>query len=111
MASYEMPVIRALPLSLTADVEPAVAAHPSLRLMGFLATESAGSAAVMFFRVLNGATVTGGARVANMQLAADGSDSRWFGPDGVPCPAGITLDHVAGAAEVVLYYRLDDGKA
>ena len=99
-----LPDIRAFYVaSAGADTEAAVAADPSLRLMGFTVSET--NSAVAHFRVMNGATVSGGTNVASVKLASGGFEFVWFGPDGIKCPDGITLDRVAGTCEFVLYYR------
>lgn len=89
---------------ISADVEPAVAAGTFLRLLGYSCRESAGTPAVATFRVMHGATVAGGTAVAVQELAANASDWVWFGPQGIACPNGITLDVVAGTLDVHVYY-------
>lgn len=87
----------------SADVDAAVAAAVGLRLVGFNARESAGSAAVATFSIVHGATVSGGANVATVELAANGSVTEWFWP-GIAMASGISIDRVAGTFDLHLYY-------
>lgn len=92
--------------ALVADVDAAVAAATGLVLMGYSCKESAGAAAAATFRVMHGATVAGGTEVVTQELAANGSDKTWFGPDGIACPNGISIDWIAGTVDVNLYYKV-----
>lgn len=89
--------------AVTADVDAAIAASPGLRLWGWSARESAGSAAVATFKLVHGATVSGGVAFEVVELAADSSARQQY-PLGIHCPNGISIDHVAGTVDVHLQY-------
>lgn len=93
------------------NADQAVAAplgvHGGLRLMGVFARESAGTAAVASFNVCNGAPAAA-AMVVPYEIAADQSTRDWFGPDGIACPSGISLDVTAGTVDVVIAYKHAD---
>ncbi len=91
--------------AVAADVLSAVPAHANLRLVGFSARESDGTAAVATFRIVNGATVSGPDVVLPVELAANKSTSDWFN-DGIECPGGITIDHITGTFDLILYYKI-----
>jgi hypothetical protein len=93
-------------LAVTADVDAAVAAQAGLRLVGFAARESAGVAAVATFKIVHGATGAGGTLLVPVELAANASAAEWFGPDGIACASGLSIDWVAGEAEIVLFYKV-----
>lgn len=88
-----------------ADVDAAVAAAAGLRLVGFACREMAGTAAVAAFIIVHGATGAGGTAVVPVELAANESRSEWFGPEGIACPNGISIDWLAGAVDVHLFYK------
>lgn len=88
----------------TADVDAAVAAGPGLRLMGLAWREVAGSAAVATFTVVNGAVAATGTLLIPVEVAANGSGYAWFGPHGLAATGGLSIDHVAGAVDVTLFY-------
>jgi hypothetical protein len=90
--------------SVAADVDAAVAASAGLRLMGFSATESHATAAVTTFKIVNGATGAAAGKVIHVELAANTSETKWFGPNGIACPLGISIDWVAGLVDVTLHY-------
>lgn len=94
-----------LNVAVTADVEPAVAAATGLRLMGWEAREAAAVGAAAAFNIVHGATVAAGDKVVPVELAADESKGRWYGPDGLPFPDGVTIDHIAGEFEVTLFTK------
>lgn len=89
-----------------ADVDAAIAAQAGLRLVGFAARESAAVAAVATFIIVHGATAAGGALTIPVELAANGSTFEWFGPDGIAVPDGVSIDVVAGTADVTLFYKV-----
>lgn len=90
--------------AITADVDAAVAAASGLRLMGFAAKESAGSPAVASATIVRGATGAGGTAIYPIKLAASGAISAWFGPHGIDCTTGISIDWIAGQLDCHLYY-------
>lgn len=89
--------------ALAADADAAVAAAAGLRIVGYSCRESAGSEAVATFRIMHGATVTGGTVVFNEELAASKSNTEWTWP-GIPCPNGISIDRIAGTVDVDIFY-------
>ena len=91
----------------TADVQ-GFAATAGLRLMGYSVRESAGSAAVAALNLRHGTTATD-PLLAVSELAANGADNAWFGPQGINCPNGIFVDRVAGETELVLYTTTTPG--
>lgn len=93
-------------LAVTADVDAAVAAQAGLRLMGFAARESAGTAAAATFKIVHGATGAGGTMMVPVELAANASAAEWFGPDGIAAESGLSIDWIAGEVEVVLFYKV-----
>ncbi len=92
--------------AVAADVLSAVNAHANLRLVGFAARESASTAAVATFRLVNSSSVQGNDIVLPVELNANESTSEWQG-DGVECPNGITVDRIAGTFDLILYYKID----
>jgi hypothetical protein len=89
-----------------ANVDAAVAATPGLRLMGYSAKESAGTPAAATFSIVHGATGAAGTSVVHQNFAASGSNSEWFGPDGIACPNGISIDWLTGAVDVNIFYKV-----
>lgn len=87
----------------TADVEPAVAAATGLRLVGFMARETDGTPDVATGRIMNGATVAGGSEILGFELAANESQFFWFWP-GIAAENGLSIDHIAGTFDIVLYH-------
>lgn len=104
-SAYYMPVVAppATPTAVAAagtDVV-GIAATANLRLLGYSMKESAGTPAVASVNLRHG-VVIGAALLATEELAADGSVTRWFGPNGIACAGGIFVDRT-GEAEIVLY--------
>jgi len=91
--------------AVAADVNAAVAAAAGLRLVGFACRESAAVAAVATFQIIHGATAAGGTVIIPVELGADGSAREWFGPEGIACPNGLSIDWIAGTTDVVLFYK------
>ena len=92
-------------LAATADVDAAVAATTGLRLMGWAARESDGTPAVATANIKHGATGAGGTVMVPIELAANESKSEWYGPQGLDCAEnGLSIDHVAGTLDVILFY-------
>lgn len=90
--------------AVTADVDAAVAAAANLRLMGFNVRETKSTAAVCTGKVIHGATGATNAPLAAFELAADTSQTFWFGPQGIACASGLSVDHIAGEFDIILYY-------
>lgn len=93
-------------VGIAADVDAAIAADDGLRLVGFAARESAAVAAVAAFVIVHGATAAGGTSVVPVELAADASTSEWFGPEGIACPSGVSIDIQSGTVDVDLFYKI-----
>lgn len=91
--------------AVSADVDAAVAAATGLRLMGYTVRETA--AAVASAKIVNGATGAAAGKVAEIGLVASGGQAIWFGPLGIPCPLGISINRIAGTMGVVIYYRTE----
>lgn len=93
----------------TADQDAIVSKGGSfLTLLGYASRESAGTAAAAAFNIVDGATGSGGTQVVPVELAADSSDSKWFGPDGIAIDSGnLSIDVVTGTVDVTLYFRVD----
>jgi hypothetical protein len=83
--------------------EAGVAATPNMRLMGWSIKETAAAVATM--SILHGASSAGTA-LAHLNFAASGSDTQWFGPQGIPCPNGVWLERLTGNTAVVLYTKV-----
>jgi len=83
-------------LAQAASREQVFPASNNLRLFGYSFRESGGAAAQ--FRIRNG-TSAAGAIVRNIVLAANQEQHEWFGPNGVLCEGGISVERVAGAAD------------
>ncbi len=92
--------------AIAADVDAAVAASPGLRLIGFACRESAATAAAATFIIVHGATAAGGSSVVPVELTADESTREWFGPEGIAVPNGISIDWIAGTADINLFYKV-----
>lgn len=80
----------------------AVAASTFLRLVGFSAAESAGTAAAAEVILRHGTADTDELLVAPINLAANGFQAEMFGA-GIPAPNGIFVDRVSGTTTLVLY--------
>lgn len=89
----------------TADVDAAVAAATGLRLVGYSCRESAGTPAAAAFNIVNGATGAAGTSIVNVELAANASETVYFGDAGIDAANGISIDHVAGTVDVNLFYK------
>lgn len=70
-------------------------------LMGWSIRESAGTPAVAAVNIEDGA----GNVIAAIELAANGSSTEWFGPDGVRARGGLAVDRQSGETEGAVYYR------
>ena len=91
--------------AVTGDQNATVAASEGLSLVGFAARETAGTAAVATFRIMNGATVAGGTEINPVELNGNESTSDWFGPEGIDASNGLTIDHIAGTFDCMLFYK------
>jgi hypothetical protein len=92
--------------AVVADNDATIAANTGLRLIGFSVAESAGTPAVCEGKVVNGATGAAAGKVVNFSLAASGSIGTWFGPEGIACPLGISIDRVAGTFDITVFYKV-----
>jgi len=92
--------------TVAADVNAAVAAQAGLRLVGYSSKETAGIPAAATFRIIHGATGATNAPVVNVNHAASTSNTQWFGPDGIACPNGLSIDWLTGQVDVELFYKV-----
>lgn len=90
--------------NVAADDDATVAADAGLRLLGVSISESAGTPAVCEGKVVNGATGTAAGKVVTFSLAASTSITQWFGPGGIACPLGISIDREAGTFDIAVHY-------
>lgn len=91
--------------AIVADVDAAVPAAAGLRLVGFACRESAAAAAAATFIIVHGATGAAGTPIVPVELAANGSYSAWFGPEGIATANGISIDWIAGTVDVHLFHK------
>lgn len=94
----------------TADVDAMVSRSGGfLTLMGYSAHDADPSGgAATDFRIVDGATGSGGTAVAFVEMASNGSETQWFGPDGIEIESGnISIDAGAGTSDVTIYHRID----
>jgi len=91
---------------IVANVDAAVAAAAGLRLMGYSAKESAAVPAAATAVIVHGATGAGGTSVVNLNLALSTSETQWFGPDGIACPNGLSIDWLTGRLDINLFYKV-----
>lgn len=83
----------------------AVAATPSMRLVGFSVTESAAAPAAADVAIVHGIDISG-AELFDIKLAASGVVERWFGPEGIKVPNGLFINRIAGTTKVTLFYKV-----
>lgn len=83
-------------LAVAASREQVFAASANMRLFGYSFRESGGAAAT--FRIRNG-TSAAGTIIRTIVLAANAEQHEWFGPNGILCENGISVERVAGAAD------------
>jgi len=102
-ASHPVAATADVNATLAADVDGAVAAAAGLRLMGWAAYETTG-AAVASLIIVEGATGAGGTALIPVTLAANESRADWYGPGGIACASGLSIDYLAGTPTIVLYY-------
>jgi hypothetical protein len=89
-------------LAVTAD-EQGYSGTGGQVLYGFAVRESAASAAVATV-ILRKGTADSGTAIAPIELNPNESAREWFDP-GIDTPGGVYIDHVAGTADVVLFYK------
>lgn len=85
-----------------ADAVGTIPAATGRRLLGFVAEESATVAAAAEIRLRHGSAA--GVLIDIIKLAADGVDRRWWGPNGISVPNGVTIDWVSGQVDINLFY-------
>src|SRR5688500_15639534 len=104
--NYDLPNVAATPTALatlTTDVQ-GVAAAAGLVLMGYAARETAGTPAVATL-ILRHGTLATDPIIVPIELAANGTDKAWFGPNGIALASGIFVDRVAGESEITLFTK------
>ena len=84
--------------------EVGIAGTAGMRLMGYSIKETAGAVATLLLR--HGATVAGDI-VAAENFAAAGSETRWFGPQGIPVGSGIFIERLTGTTAVTLWTKVE----
>lgn len=90
-------------VAVTADVAGALAAAAGRRLLGFVVEENAAVAAAAEVRLRHGAI--GGDLLFPIILVADATLDRWFGPNGIAIPDGLSIDWVSGSVAISIFYR------
>lgn len=88
--------------SITSDQDAVVESNSGLRLIGYSCREAAGSAAS--FNIVDGATGSGGTQVVAVELAANTSETKWFGSEGLKIDNGLSIDVNSGTLDVTLYF-------
>ena len=83
--------------------EAGVAAAHGLRLMGLSVRETAGAVATL--NIEHGAAASSPI-VDAINLAAAGSITHWFGPQGLPCSSGVYVERLTGTTQVNLITTL-----
>lgn len=92
--------------AVAANVDAAVAAATGLRFVGYSVRESDGTPAVATATIVKGTTGAGGTVLAIIELAANGFDTKWFGPEGLDvATGGISINHLAGTLDVMIYTK------
>lgn len=86
------------------DDEAITGAAANLRLLGFTAKETTGTAGASFL-FHNGDDTGDPATTAPIDLVPGESTREWFGEDGIASANGIYLERVSGDVRVVAYYR------
>ncbi len=84
--------------------EAGVAATAGLRLMGYSVRE--GAAGVATLNIEHG-TANSSPILAAENLAANTSQLRWLGPQGLPCAGGIWIERLTGTTTVYLITMID----
>lgn len=84
--------------------EQGVAAATGLRLMGYSIKETAAAAATV--QLCHGTANT--TVMVNENLAASASVVRWFGPQGIPCAAGIYIERLTGGSTLFTFITMID---
>lgn len=96
----------ATPVKVASGAAAVQAVYPAddLVLMGFSATEDAGTAAAAEVILRHGKD-TSGDELFGVTLAANESTSDWFAPCGIGCPNGLYVDRVSGTTKLTLFVR------
>jgi hypothetical protein len=84
--------------------EAGLAAAAGLRLMGLSVRETAGAVATL--NVEHG-TANSSPIMDAINLAAAGTVTHWFGPQGLPCAGGIWIERLTGTTQVNLITTID----
>lgn len=83
--------------------EAGIAATHGLRLMGWSVRETAAGVATL--NIQHGAA-SATPIMAAINLAAAGSASEWYGPQGLPCSGGVWIERLTGTTQVNLITML-----
>ena len=89
--------------SISADQNLIVAAADRLTLMGFSCRESAATASVATFRLMNGSIATGTV-IVPIELGPNESRSDWYPPSGVDAQNGLSIDLISGTIDIAVFY-------
>lgn len=81
-----------------------VGAATNLRLVGFSARETTGTAGAVF-NIRHG-TSNAGALLVTVSLGVSESAREWYGPDGIAAASGIWLERVSGSTTFVGYSKV-----
>jgi hypothetical protein len=84
--------------------EAGLAAAAGLRLMGLSVRETAGAVATL--NIEHG-TANSSPIMDAINLAAAGTVTHWFGPQGLPCAGGIWIERLTGTTQVNLITTID----
>lgn len=90
---------------LAVDVNLAVPASVSLVLFGLVARESALIPGTSVFNIIRGA-IGGGTVVVPGKVGIGEVRDSWYGPTGVGCADGISVDMVSGEVDLAIYYGI-----
>ena len=86
----------------TADRTSFVPAATGRRLLGYSIRGTSGNAGSQAGALILGDTVATISRCAQFEFATNEQSSMWMWP-GVDCSNGITIDHIGGSFEVIIY--------
>lgn len=90
---------------LSTSREPAVAAQPGLRLIGYAVCEST-DAADASFNILNGPDVATGTLRIPVTLLQNESGREWWN-EGLDCANGITIEMLSGTINICLHHKIN----
>ena len=89
--------------AVSGNINLAVAAAAGLVLVGYSCRESAGSPAAAAFNITIGSP--SGTEAVHVELAANASETKFFGDAGISAAAGISIEDVSGTYDISIYYK------